>query len=382
MVACRWMPRSVAIKGSSRRGPHQAPARLWVWELRVGWSGVGRVGQAFQLDELSPAAGAIQAQSNGFDPAGEADDHGGVHQAGSWLLDQDDQRLCGGCGRVGGSGLGEGVPDGPEAVAGKPLQRPSRIGRVVRPIPRRRRRGRGRVRARRRPLRLVRAESRARCCDPWGPRSSAFGSTASGRASAIDPSRSPGRLRTPERSAGRDRRRRACGSASPWPFRSRLGDRRRDGWSMDPPSGTLATNCPPDSVGAAPQTRLFRVEGVLQRPGFRARRLVQCTPQVNQGPPPPPSPSATRCTPPAGPMAGPPGRTLVATRGSGAILAEWLGRCLQASPGSYAASPTARRLRRTESQGSRPAARTCQRLPAGAPSPPQPSSQRQRGRGG
>jgi len=63
-----------------------------------------------------------------------------------------------------------------------------------------------------------------------------------------------------------------------------LGIGGATGGQRDPPSGALATNCPPDSVGAAPQTRLFRVEGVLQRPGASGLGgSSQCAPQVNQG---------------------------------------------------------------------------------------------------
>ncbi len=69
------------------------------------------------------------------------------------------------------------------------------------------------------PASLVTAEPRARCCDSSGVRSSAFGSTASGRARAIALSRSRGRLRTPRRSAGHDRRGRARGSAPVRPCR-------------------------------------------------------------------------------------------------------------------------------------------------------------------
>jgi hypothetical protein len=63
------------------------------------------------------------------------------------------------------------------------------------------------------PASLVTAKPRARCCDSSGVRSSAVGSTASGRARAIALSRARGRLRTPRRSAGHDRRGRARGSA-------------------------------------------------------------------------------------------------------------------------------------------------------------------------
>jgi hypothetical protein len=78
---------------------------------------------------------------------------------------------------------------------------------------------RRRRRSSRLPCQLVTAEPRARCCDSSGVRSSAFGSTASGRERAIALSRSRGRLHTPRRSAGHDRRGRAHGSAPVRPCR-------------------------------------------------------------------------------------------------------------------------------------------------------------------
>jgi hypothetical protein len=105
-----------------------------------------------------------------------------------------------------------------EDTIGAPLRPPGRH-RAPRTTSGIRASQRRRRRSSRLPCQLVTAEPRARCCDSSGVRSSAFGSTASGRERATALSPSPGRLHTPRRSAGHDRRGRARGSAPVRPCR-------------------------------------------------------------------------------------------------------------------------------------------------------------------
>jgi hypothetical protein len=108
------------------------------------------------------------------------------------------------------------------------------------------------------------------------PPPSAATSSASDRGATTARSRLRGRLRTPGRSAGRDRRGRARGSAPPWPCRPRSGAWWRDGWSTGgPPSGRGCRRLrPPGIVGVVHRVG---VEGAPQRPplcsprGHRAR---------------------------------------------------------------------------------------------------------------